>query len=193
MENINPQEVGSYNDFTKVDSFILLSSGFNFDFNQPEKSFIFIEDIAHGLSNLCRFNGHCDKFYSVAEHSVLCSYLVEPGFEYAALMHDASEAYLGDISTPLKKLLPDYRVIEDKVEKAIFEAMYVPYPLPKEVKRADLTALAIEKRDLMPYSNIPWTILEGIVIPPGFEARGASPSLAKAMFMNRYLELTSKN
>ena len=89
----------------------MLQSGAWFDFLDPESSDFAIEDIAAGLSNICRYAGQCSGFYSVAEHSLLVS---EVAFDhaYAALMHDAAEAFIGDVTRPLKQLLPDFKRIE---------------------------------------------------------------------------------
>src|SRR5262245_14828098 len=73
---------------------IMLYSGAWFDFLAPSESAFTIEDIAHGLSNICRYSGQCKRFYSVAEHSLLVSEVAE-GFEFAALLHDAAEAFIG--------------------------------------------------------------------------------------------------
>lgn len=181
--------MNEYNDFSKVGSYILLHSGYDFNFEYPEKTIVPIEDIAHALSNICRFNGHTKVFYSVAEHSVLCSYLVERGFEYDALFHDGGEALLGDISTPLKKLLPDFKVIEDKVESSLFEALGVTYPLPPQIKKADLQALALEKKHLMPDTDSVWGILQGVEVPDIIWPFGLTPPAAKKLFLDRYEEL----
>ncbi|MNK09937.1 hypothetical protein D3C87_279460 [compost metagenome] len=180
--------MNNYNDYTKITSYIGMNSGRNFDLVNPEKSTLTIQDVAHALSNTCRFNGHCDRFYSVAEHSVMVSYLIEQEFAFDGLMHDISEAVLGDVSTPLKKLLPDYHVIEDRVEASLFKRYGIAYPLIPQVKKADLTALAIEKRDLMPRSG-EWPVLNGIIIPEGFTAIGMPPEVAKKRFLERHREL----
>ncbi|HAF5811207.1 TPA: HD family hydrolase, partial [Salmonella enterica] len=100
-------------------SFIQTLSGKQFDYLSATIDDIDIEDIAVALSNICRFSGHLPKFYSVAQHSVLCSQLVSPEFAFEALMHDAAEAYCQDIPAPLKALLPDYREIEKRTDQLI--------------------------------------------------------------------------
>jgi uncharacterized protein len=131
-------------------TYIRTRSGIKFDYVNPTVDMIISSDIALGLSNTCRFAGQCSSFYSVAQHSVLVSELVEPQFAVCALLHDASEAYMTDIPRPLKKLLPDYKLIEDKVMSVISEKFKFDWPMPEEVKVADNLALAMEAYSFMP-------------------------------------------
>jgi len=128
---------------------ILTISGRYFDLQHPDHSIIDIRDIAHALSHLCRFTGHTHSFYSVAQHSVLVSRFVPEHLALEGLLHDASEAYLGDVSSPLKALLPDYRKLEEKTQQAIAEKFNLSYPFSPEIYQADKVALAAERRDLM--------------------------------------------
>jgi len=139
----------------------------------PDPAEIAIEDIAHALSNQCRFTGHVRKFYSVAEHSVRCVhelinrdfYLAEypdPQVEWDllrwALLHDASEAYLSDIARPVKQGLglgDTYREAEEKLMMVIAEKYHMPWPMPDMIARVDDTLLRTEQRDLMPAGRIP--------------------------------------
>ncbi|CAN5279764.1 hypothetical protein BH11PSE5_BH11PSE5_30820 [soil metagenome] len=174
---------------TVVGPTILLSSGYYFDFLNPAGSVLLIDDIAHGLSLCCRFAGQCREFYSVAEHSVFVSSLVEPRHAYAALMHDAAEAFIGDVTRPLKSLLPQYKAIERAVEAAIFERFKVDMARSTSVvKEADLRALAAEQAMLMPSHDDQWPILAGIDVPRMPESR-MGPEEAEAAFLARYEEV----
>src|SRR5574337_650832 len=167
---------------------ILTASGHYFDFTKPEGSRIEIEDIAHALSHLCRFTGHVREFYSVAQHSVIASLLVPEEDALHALLHDAAEAYIGDVSRPLKALIPDYREIEAKVEAAVLAAFGLAPTMPASVKRADLVMLATEKRDLMHHNGGGWKTLDGIQ-PCAWKIWPWPPRRAYAEFMCRYLAL----
>lgn len=116
---------------------------------KPTPEMICIEDIAHALSNQCRFGGHLPIFYSVAQHSLNCSYLVENKLKLEALMHDASEAYLLDIPSPIKKGLTNYKEIEDRLMEAIAVRFGFQYPLTEQVKETDATMLQLEWDYLM--------------------------------------------
>lgn len=172
--------------------FILTNSGTDFDLINPNPNSIKIEDIASALSKLCRHTGHTKQFYSVAEHSILVSKIVQPEHALAALLHDATEAYLGDVSSPLKALLPNYKIIEKKLQAVILKKFTGSEKLPDQVKHADLIALATERRDLMPPSPSPWTILNGI---PRLKQRieiTMPHYTAKQLFLGRYKELSKK-
>lgn len=133
----------------KRESWFTLASGKKFYPFDPRPEDIDIDDIALSLSHLCRFNGHCHEFYSVAEHSVHCSFHVAPGFELAALMHDATEAYVGDLIRPIKRFIPEFEEMEEAVWRAIALKFDLPPTLPPEVKDVDNVMLVTEARDLL--------------------------------------------
>lgn len=120
-------------------SFIKTFSGKHFYYDKINKDDIVIHDIAVSLSNICRFAGHLSHFYSVAQHAVLCSQLVPQEFAFEALMHDATEAYCQDIPAPLKRLLPDYKRMEEKIDAVIREKYGLPPVMSTPVKYADLS------------------------------------------------------
>ena len=172
---------------------ILTSGGTYFHFLEPERSAIDIETIAHALAHICRFTGHTSTFYSVAQHSVLVSHLVPPAFALEGLLHDASEAYLGDVAAPLKMLLPDYKAIEARVEAVVFCRFGLPPKLSPEVKSADRLALAIEQRALMPLHDDVWECeSHPEFLPVGNQhltMMPAAPEVARKLFMARFFEL----
>lgn len=165
---------------------ILTAEGHEFSFLTPGESRICIEDIAHALAHICRFTGHTRDFYSVAQHSVLVSYAVPEAFAFQGLMHDAHEAYVGDLAAPLKMLLPEYRAVEKRVEGHVRRAFGLPAELDPSVKHADLQLLATEQRDLMPLADAHvWTSLQGIE-PLQYGINALPPMRAYALFMDRF-------
>lgn len=155
---------------------------------EPRIDRVAIEDIAHGLAYQCRFNGQTCAFYSVAQHSLVVASLVPPHLRLAALLHDAAEAYLGDMVKPLKVLLPEFAAIEEKVTLIIGETFGVDFSDYAPIKAADLVALATEKRDLMPHSVERWAYLDTIrALPDPIEP--LSPRDAKLAFLDRFHDL----
>jgi len=125
----------------------------------PKPEHIFIEDIAHALSNICRFTGHCDYFYSVAEHSIIVSNHVPGGFALWGLLHDAAEAYIGDMSRPLKSMLPQFKKIESRIMEAVIEKFHLePINEPQIVKDIDSGILATESFAIMKRHPQVWTL-----------------------------------
>lgn len=141
---------------------ILTVTGQRFDLYQPDPDHIDPRDISHALAHLCRFNGHTREFYSVAQHSVLVAELVSDEHKLAALLHDATEAYIGDMVRPLKQWMHAYQDVEDWLWLCVCTRFDLDTELPAEVHRADLIALATERRDLMPTDPAIWDCLVGI-------------------------------
>lgn len=141
---------------------ILTATGKSFDLYQPDPERIDPRDISHALAHLCRFNGHTREFYSVAQHSVLVAELVPEEHKLAALLHDATEAYIGDMVRPLKQWMHAYQDVEDWLWTCVCARFDLDTELPTDVHRADLIALATERRDLMPTDPAIWDCLVGI-------------------------------
>jgi len=171
------------------ETFIQTYSGKKFDYLKATADDIDIEDIANPLANICRFSGHVPEFYSVAQHSVLCSQLVPAEFAFEALMHDAAEAYVQDLPAPLKALLHDYRSMEQMVDDLIRDKYGLPREHSPAVKRADLIMLATERRDLGIDDGTRWAILEGIQPSELIRVDPLRPAQAYTLFMNRFNEL----
>ncbi|GEA08518.1 hypothetical protein KUL42_32790 [Alteromonas sp. KUL42] len=170
---------------------VQLYSGKVFDYANIQNMHFDIEDIAHSLSMICRFNGHTKHFYSVAQHSVLVSELVPEEHALAALLHDAAEAYCGDIVSPLKQLLPVYQTIHDNIEQSLFKSVGVQWPAPACVKDADLKMLATEVRDLMNPHPSYWAFINDQV-PCEEIIHPLPPMGAKELFLDRYFSLQAK-
>jgi hypothetical protein len=152
----------------------------------PRPGDICIEDIAHALSLVCRFGGMCRTFYSVAQHSVLVSETCEDENAFHGLLHDATEAYLGDIIRPLKRELSGYKVLEAMWAKAIGRAFKLGDELehlPPDIKRADWIVLSTEHRDLMPSGGPAW-VTDTATLPLTIEPW--PPALAEQRFLDRF-------
>lgn len=170
--------------YVVADHRITLQSGRHFDFSRPLSNEIEIEDIAHGLAHTCRYAGQCKVFFSVAEHSVLVSYAASK-FGLEGLFHDAAEALVGDMPAPLKKLLPGYKAIEEQIQRLIFENFKISWPLPPEIKQADLRVMAAELAVLMPAGTNEWLNSRGITAAD-VDVKCLDPASAKKLFLDRY-------
>lgn len=141
----------------RVGDYISTSTGKRFYINQPKAEDFSVEDIAHALSNLCRFTGHSPRFYSVGEHSLHClavAKMVGGTTKQClyALLHDASEAVMNDLARPVKQNVPQYKDLEDKIMKIMWEVCGLPEPTEEEykfVKKVDNTLIIIEMAQIM--------------------------------------------
>jgi hypothetical protein len=177
---------------------IQVFSGAYFQFEKPEQYFtehsldVIITDLAHALGNLCRYTGHCREFYSVAQHSALVASILPPKLKLEGLLHDGQEAFVNDLSRPLKRMpeLAKYTELENNIQRAMYERFGLEYPTSEPVHHADLVLLATERRDLL-HPNGKWAILEGINPLPD-AIRGWGPRLAKSTFISQYNKITGK-
>ncbi|MFJ5378163.1 hypothetical protein ACIPSX_12535 [Pectobacterium sp. CHL-2024] len=171
-------------------SWISTYTGRHFNYADPNLDSICLLDIAHSLSQINRFCGHTNWPYSVAQHSVGASYIVPQEFALEALMHDAHEAYVNDMMSPLKHLLPDYKSVETRIEQMVRLKFDLPAQTSPEVKHADLVMLATEKEALLHANSGEWPILEGIT-PSNRIIVPMSPVEAKQQFIHRFHDLTA--
>lgn len=164
-------------------------SGRYFTFSRPQDYKFDIEEVGHSLSNICRYTGHVREFYSVAQHSVLVSYCVPEPDVKTAFGHDFGESVLGDVSSPLKAQLEDYKAREYVVEKEIARQFGLIFPHPPSVKSADLRVMLAEMRDLKDgYISADYPGLKPIDYP----IRPMEPKMAFTYFMNRWEEILRK-
>lgn len=188
-----------------MSNYITTYTGRQFEFENPQPEMIHIDDIAHALSMLCHWNGQCRDFFSVAQHSILVSYVVNQNdimLMKWGLLHDASEAYLGDVSRPLKLLLPEYKflerrtmlVIAKKFELSIGKTHTPSWPVPEELKEYDNQILKMEANALMPAGALhdgegnPIDVSVGTKLIKAYTAPWHHEN-AEGMFLQRYKSL----
>jgi hypothetical protein len=188
------EKSGLHKDVSHKGPSIILSSGRSLYYDRPDPIVLDPEVIAHSISKLCRWTGHCLEFFSVAQHCVLVSRIVPPEHALAGLMHDASEAFVGDVNRPLKWAMERaspgmFRDIEDRLHAALAERYGFQFPFDESVMHADSVSLSTEKRDILPDDGIPW-----IGMPPPIEQRlrPVGPKAAYRMWMDRYAQLTKE-
>jgi 5'-deoxynucleotidase YfbR-like HD superfamily hydrolase len=175
--------------------YIQTASGVKFYPFSPNSKSIRIDDIAQALSLQCRFTGHTKwqgkmKHYSVAQHSLYCSYICE--YPLWALLHDSPEVYLVDVPTPIKYRIPEFREVEDKIEKAIARKFGLEWPRPAEVKMADVRAFEIEWSLLMESDKRKKGYKKGMKDEKFLEILNYSMEETRDAFIARFNELTSK-
>jgi len=182
-----------FNKAPQGNNWIQLRSGTAFDPFNPKVEDIHIEDIAHALSNICRFGGHCREFYSVSEHSYWVSLLVPPEHALQALLHDGSESFLLDVPTPFKRhesfLL--YRETESRLQQLIYRRFGVSEIEHGCVKAADLEMLATEARDLLDPQHPEWRLPSGTEPSSIIRIHPMSPTEAREAFLSRFHALVA--
>ena len=171
-------------------------SGRRFFLLDPRPDEVSLQDIAHSLSLQCRFGGHCPRFYSVAEHSVLASLAAPPRLALPMLMHDAAEAYCGDVVRPLKHALAEFDRLERLILDAILTALDLGNPWPgvepfdgMHVKAIDERMLATEARELFGLdARRAWGVEAR---PCAFPLHCWAPEEAERQFLARFEALRS--
>lgn len=165
-------------------------SGKVIDLLRPTVDDILLVDIAHSLSNICRFGGATVNFYSVAQHCIFVSRLLPPHLALWGLMHDASEAYLGDITRPLKMYLNGkYTDLEKIYMRVICEKFGLSEEEPTEIKEADIIALVTERRDLLLEQSEDWGFWQK---PMSEKIFPVGPKVARDLFLEEYFVLARR-
>lgn len=170
-------------------AFVQTISGRLVDLYHPRPESIIWQDVAQSLGMLARFNGHTRCFYSVAEHSVRVSWRVPPEDALWGLIHDAAEAYIGDVVSPVKRLCPELYVVERRLLNVICDKLGLPRDMPASVLEADERMLATEARDLL-IGDVSWC--KAAPYPDVNAGPGWTESIEDAadMWLDRLVELS---
>jgi len=172
----------------KIQGYLSLAGGERLNLLAPEPSKMKIKGIASALSKICRFSGQISEFYSVAQHSVFVSQLVPEEYALIGLLHDATEAYTADMPKPIKQLMPEYEVLEDRMYKALATKFTLPPVIPEVVHIADRIAVITEARDLQNGDN--WKTWYPNLLPHPAHVVPVDSATAEHMFLHRYHQLT---
>jgi hypothetical protein len=170
-------------------AFIRTFTGKVFDVLNASVDDICIEDIAHSLAYTSRFGGHLNQFFSIAQHSLIVEEQCVEEEKLWGLLHDATEAYLSDVVTPLKKsdLFKDYRIAEKKLEKVIFKKFGLVGDLPKSVDLIDKSSFYIEIANF--YNHWPEDKMD---LLPNYPVKAMTPAEAEATYLKRFYELINR-
>ena len=173
---------------TKSKPIIYTSTGVKFDIFDPDLDDIRIEDIAHALSNVCRYGGHSKEHYSVAQHSCIVSDYCSPENKLWGLLHDASEAYIGDVVAPLKHTeeFEFYLKVEEDLMNLVCEKFGLEYEAPEEIKYWDLVIRSTEIRDI---SSIPLYLIDRNYPPTDKIIHPLNPKESKERFLLKFHQL----
>jgi hypothetical protein len=176
----------------RTGDWITTYSGVKFYVTDAHPDDILIEDIAHALSLLCRYGGHCREFYSVAQHSCIVTNLVaewrpdDVDLQLRALLHDATEAYIGDMVRPLKRALFEYQMVECDLDEKIIFKFGLSSGQDDVVKAADNSVLMGERRDIVNHCGHEWNITEPACWT---QIEPVSPWIAESAFLGRFEQL----
>ena len=173
-------------------TYITTHSGQKFSLIDPQPEDVHIKDVAHHLGRICRFNGAVHTFYSVAQHSVFVSSLVEDQIKFTALLHDAGEAYYGDMSSPFKMAMQElvgsrWDVILDRIDRVIKVSFNLKFTDCSEIRLSDRIAMATEIRDLT-YWNLENMALT-LPTPDPTKLNPSGPFFATIDFLDTYRSL----
>lgn len=180
-----------------LDPWIETYTGKRFYFLNPDPSMIEIKDIAHALSNTCRFSGHTWEFYSVAQHCLYVSDLLlekygDPELALEGLLHDAAEAYLTDIATPIKQAIPYYQEMENRILRTIFKKYDIHRSSTDRVKDADTCMLLSEAAAFIPSAGKYWAKRYHTTFPLVKGLAGIKPEKARYEYTVQFQDLFAK-
>lgn len=189
VKHANLTSEGTFEQNDDRGPFISTYSGALFFVREMNVKDVPILDIANALSMNCRFNGHIDKFYSVAEHSVLVSKLCEPENALYGLLHDYAEAFVSDVPRPFKASITGHEEFEKAVMANVCDLFGLPLDLPEDVAYIDTHICAVEASVLS--KVVPkWTEFYDLNVCPREDIQGLTPRQARVAFMTRFNELT---
>lgn len=197
---IPPEKLIGRDEHGLIETGRIMRSGKIVDILNPKPEQFDLESITAGLAYQGRFTGQMKWYYSLAAHSVLVSHLVPPEYALEGLFHDAAEAVLNDISRPFKLILKEYKAHEDRVSRAIADRFGLLYPWPKEIKRADEVAVAIEQSYLLPdtpfwphiFSPTQCELLLSECGHPLLDEMSPSPEHQASGFRGRYYDILGR-
>lgn len=170
-------------------SWMQTHSGVHFDFDNPTVDMINIEDIAHSLAHQCRYAGHTNWHYSIAQHSYYMSHLVPEKDRFEALMHDAHEAYCQDMVHAMKEQVSDYGFFEERIRFLVVHKYDLnPFGLPVSVLKADREICLAELYQLFD-DNLDYTLEDLGYEPADVNICKWSAGQAQVRFLHRFEEL----
>lgn len=178
------------------EGWIEIHNGVRFHFANPGPGEITAEGVAHSLSQLCRYNGHTKRFYSVAEHACLMS---DWGWKHGytarecltLLHHDDAEFIIGDLPRPIKQTLPEFKAAETVLDEAVSKVFLTIWPFPYWLKDIDTRILKDERRAVMDPSPHEWGVDGQKALDIRFwTVAGRWPWLVKRRFLERHHRLT---
>jgi 5'-deoxynucleotidase YfbR-like HD superfamily hydrolase len=177
-----------------MQGYIITHYGYKFYLFQPNLDGIHINDIAHCLANVCRFGGHVKKFYSVAQHSLEVSRLMPRRYALEGLLHDASEAYYGDMIRPLKNFMPDFKKLEDNFNIVLCKKYRLDNSnlANKLVKKSDNTALAGELQTILSKEKVDCYDTSEYKPPENKLFKIMTPKQAKKAFLEEFKMLAGE-
>jgi uncharacterized protein len=173
-------------------AYIVTYTGCKFNLLEPDSRDIDVVDIAHALAMQCRWTGHTKHHYSIAQHAYYCSFIGPDNEAFHRLNHDDSEAYIGDMSRPLKHYTEAgdaYRRVEWPIQNLIYESYGMSIVEPISVKLADEGMLYAEQQQLLPPLAFETSNVFKKSLPAGIQIEEWTPKFAEKMWMDRFLEL----